>query len=70
MPKVRVDQLAIVVARPSVHVVYQPGERLAPDAHIEEIVRQGKGERLTSRGDEFRTEPQVDASEPSAETPQ
>lgn len=69
MPKVRVDEMAIVVVRPNVHVVYQAGERLAPDAHIEEIVRQGKGERLTSRGDEFRTAEASDA-EPSDEAGQ
>lgn len=61
MPKVRVEKKTIVVARPGLHIVYQPGERLAPDAHIEEIVRQGKGERLTSRGDAFRAAPQASA---------
>lgn len=50
MPKVKVEREAVVVARPGLHIVYQPGERLAPDAHIVEIIRQGKGERLTSRG--------------------
>lgn len=51
MPKMRVDRPAVVIARPGLHVTYQPGEHLAPDAHIVDVVRQGKGERLTSRGE-------------------
>lgn len=53
MPKVEVVEEVNVIARPGLHVVYQPGERLAPDAHIVEIERQGKGKRLTNRGDAF-----------------
>jgi hypothetical protein len=64
MPKVKVEKQTIVVARPGLHLVYQPGECVAPDAHIEEIVRQGNGVRLTSRGDALRFEPPIAAAAP------
>lgn len=55
MPKVKVTDRCIVKAASNVNVTYDVvDEVLAPDAHIEEIVRQGKGERLTSRGDAFK----------------
>jgi hypothetical protein len=60
MPKIIVEEVVNVIARPGLHVVYQPGERLAPDAHIDDIERQGKGKRLTNRGDAF-AEPPADA---------
>lgn len=50
MPRVRVTRRAIVRVRPGLNVVYSPAPNvLAPDAHIEEIVGQGAGDRLTSR---------------------
>jgi len=52
MPRVRVTRRAIVRVRPGLNVVYAPAENtLAPDAHIEAIVAQGAGERLSRRGD-------------------
>lgn len=52
MPRVRVTRRAIVRVRPGLNVVYAPVESiLAPDAHIEAIVAQGAGERLSRRGD-------------------
>ncbi|MBY6242838.1 hypothetical protein [Methylosinus sp. Sm6] len=70
MPKMRVDERSIVVARPGVHIVYQPGERLAPDAHIVDVVRQGKGMRLTSRGDGRAKAPAAGASTPRTDAEQ
>jgi hypothetical protein len=51
MPKVEIHETAIVVARPGVHVTYSPGKHLAPDAHIVDVERQGRGLRLTMRGE-------------------
>lgn len=54
MPKVKVTELCHVIVSPVVTTTYSPcDEVLAPDAHIDEIERQGKGERLTERGDVF-----------------
>ena len=51
MPKVKVTETCIVHIDQTKTTTYSPIEStLAPDAHIDEIVRQGKGERLTDRG--------------------
>ena len=61
MPKVKVTERCIVKPNATSNVVYEPSaETLAPDAHIDEIVRQGKGERLTERGEAFKTPPAND----------
>jgi hypothetical protein len=49
--RVKVTERAIVQATPSCNVVYPPGEHLAPRAHIEQIEKQGKGERLPEKDD-------------------
>lgn len=57
MPNVKVNEECIVWTSPVSNTVYAPADCvLAPDAHIEEIVRQGKGERLTERGDRFNSD--------------
>lgn len=54
MPKVKVFELCHVIVSPVATTTYSPcDECVAPDAHIDEIERQGKGERLTERGDAF-----------------
>lgn len=47
--RVKVTDRAIVQATPSCNVVYPPGEHPAPRAHIEQIEKQGKGERLPEK---------------------
>lgn len=55
MPKVKVTDTCIVWTGETSNKVYSPvDEVLAPDAHIDEIVRQGKGERLTERGESLK----------------
>lgn len=49
--RVKITERAIVQATPSCNVVYEPGEHLAPRAHIEQIEAQGKGERLPEKDD-------------------
>ena len=52
MPKVKVTELCHIIVSPVVTTTYSPAaEVTAPDDHIKEIVRQGKGERLTERGE-------------------
>ena len=54
MPKVKVTAHCIVHVSPSLTLVYSPCEStLAPDAHIDEIVARGCGERLTQRGEDL-----------------
>lgn len=64
MPKMRIDETTIVVARPGLHVTYPPGEHLAPDAHIVDVERQGKGVRLTSRGEGRAKAPNAPETKP------
>ena len=66
MPKVKINEPVTVVVRPGLHLVYRPGEQTAPDAHIDDIVRQGKGERLGKRGDALRDAVASVAAAPSA----
>ena len=62
MPKVKVWARCIIAATPGVQVTYEPADEvLAPEAHIEEIVRRNCGERLTSRADP--------SADPSADLP-
>jgi hypothetical protein len=43
MPKIKIESEALVVVRPAVTMVYQPGEYAVPQAHADQIVVAGKG---------------------------
>lgn len=50
LKNLRVDAFVVVHPRPGVTIAYRPGVYLAPSAHIESIVAQGRGVRLAARG--------------------
>ena len=51
LPYVEIVARCYVRIKDGVNVCYGPAPRiLAPDVHVNEIVRQGRGRRLTNRG--------------------
>lgn len=68
MPRVKIAQRCIIAATPSVNITYDPADDVvAPDAHIDEIVARGCGERLTSRGDFVAGSPPSAPAQPEEE---
>lgn len=68
MPRVKITETCMIWTSAATNVVYSPADSvLAPDAHVDEIVARGCGERLTGRGQDLpRDNPPAEAADGQA----